>query len=321
MAVSVKNRPIAATATQHHQPTSFYVGAAVRYTLLVLLSLLAFAPFILSFLGTFKPNAELTAYPPTLLPQAWVDNGWSGFVSSLDNWKRVWNFTLPSIQLAPPLSSIIGNRVLPLWLLNSAWLAVLNVLLRLFFCSLAAYAFARLRFPGQNFIFAVVIASQAFPTEVTLIPGYVFYARSHWINTYWPLIVPDIAIAFGIFMLTQFFKSIPRELEEAALIDGASRFRTYWSIALPLARPALLTLAIIQFQGVWNDFIKPLLFLQQPKLMTLTVGMNFFKGVYASDFSAILVGAMFNAIPMLIIFFIFSKYYMEGSSYSGLAGQ
>ena len=301
MAVSATGRPVVARSAQPERPSSYYVGAVIRYTLLTLLALLAFSPFILSFLGTFKTNAELAAFPPTILPKQW----------QLDNWVRVWNFRLPSVQ----------GPVLPRWLLNSAWLAAVNVSVRLFFCSLAAYAFARMRFPGRDLIFTIVIASMAFPAEITLIPGYVFYARINWVNTYWPLIIPDIAIPFGIFMLTQFFRSIPRELEEAAYIDGASRFRTYWSIALPLSRPALLTLGIIQFQGSWNDFTKPLLFLQKPNLMTLTVGMNFFKSQYVNDLSAILVGAMFNAIPMLIVFFIFNKYYMEGASYSGLAGQ
>jgi ABC-type glycerol-3-phosphate transport system permease component len=311
MAVSIEKRPIIRTSATPSRPASSFVGTFLRYALLAILSLLAFAPFILSFLGTFKTNAELAAYPPSVLPNQW----------GLDNWVRVWNFTLPSVKLAPPLNSFLGDRVLPLWLVNSAWLAIAVVLLRLFFCSLAAYAFARMRFPGRDLIFAIVIASMAFPPEVLLIPGYVFYARIGWVNTYWPLIIPDIAVPIGIFMLTQFFKSIPRELEEAAYIDGASRFKTYWSVVLPLARPALLTLAILQFQGAWNDYIKPLLFLQKPSLMTLTVGMGFFKGQYVNDLSAILVGAMFNAIPMLIIFFIFSKYYMQGASYSGLAGQ
>lgn len=300
MAISVEQRPTVQASTQPGQPP-FSAGVALRYILLTLLALLAFAPFILSLLGTFKTNAELAAFPPTFLPKQW----------QLDNWARVWNFTLPTVQ----------GPVLPRWLFNSAWLALLNVLLRLFFCSLAAYAFARMRFPGRDLIFGIVIASMALPGEITLIPGYVFYARINWINTYWPLIVPDLVVPFGIFMLTQFFKSIPRELEEAAYIDGASRFRTYWSIALPLSRPALLTLAILQFQGAWNDYTKPLLFLQRPDLMTLTVGMAFFRFQYVNDLSAILVGAMFNAIPMLIIFFIFSKYYMDGASYSGLAGQ
>src|SRR5689334_16848254 len=301
MAVSIEQRQGVAASSAPGRPMRFYLGAATRYTLLTILALIAFAPFILSFLGTFKTNAELAAFPPTLLPKQW----------RLDNWARVWSFTLPTVQ----------GPVLPRWLFNSTWLAVVNVLLRLFFCSLAAYAFARMRFPGRNLIFSIVIASMALPAEITLIPGYVFYARINWINTYWPLIIPDLAIPIGIFMLTQFFKSIPRELEEAAYIDGASRFRTYWSIALPLSRPALLTLAILQFQGSWNDYTKPLLFLQKPNLMTLTIGMAFFRFQYVNDLSAILVGAMFNAIPMLIIFFIFSKYYMQGASYTGLAGQ
>jgi multiple sugar transport system permease protein len=156
---------------------------------------------------------------------------------------------------------------------------------------------------------------------MTLIPGYVFYSRLGWINTYWPLIVPKLVVPVGILMLTQFFRSIPKELEEAAYIDGLGRFGTYWNIALPLSRPALLTFAILQFQGSWNDFVGPLLFLQRPQLMTLTVGMSFFRYQYTNDLTAILVGAMFNAIPMLILFFIFSKYYIEGTSYSGLAGQ
>jgi ABC-type glycerol-3-phosphate transport system permease component len=290
-----------ATSAEPERPIWSRLGVIARYGLLTLLALVAFAPFILSFLGTFKTNAELAAFPPTLLPKEW----------HFDNWVRVWNFTLPTVQ----------GPVLPRWLFNSAWLAILNVLLRLFFCSLAAYAFARMRFPGRNVIFGIVIASMALPAEITLIPGYVFYARINWINTYWPLIVPDLVVPFGIFMLTQFFKSIPRELEEAAYMDGASRFRTYWSVALPLSRPALLTLAILQFQGSWNDYTKPLLFLQKPDLMTLTIGMAFFRFQYVNDLSAILVGAMFNAIPMLIIFFIFSKYYMQGASYTGLAGQ
>ena len=301
MAVSAERRPISVASTQPGRPLSSSVGVIVRYGLLTLLALLAFSPFILSFLGTFKTNAELAAFPPSILPKQW----------SLENWTRVWSFTLPTVN----------GPVLPRWLFNSTWLSLVNVLLRLFFCSLAAYAFARMRFPGRDLLFGIVIASMALPAEITLIPGYVFYARINWINTYWPLIVPDIAVPIGIFMLTQFFKSIPRELEEAANIDGASRFRTYWSIALPLSRPALLTLAILQFQGAWNDYTKPLLVLQKPNLMTLTIGMAFFRFQYVNDLSAILVGAMFNAIPMLILFFIFSKYYMEGASYSGLAGQ
>lgn len=291
----------ATPAANESKPASYYINAVVRYGFLIIISLIAFLPFILSFLGTFKTNAELTAFPPTFLPSSW----------DFGNWVRVWNFQL--VQNGP--------RVMPLWLWNSVWLAIVNVVTQLFFCSLAGYAFARMRFPGRDFIYAFIIATMAIPAVITMIPGFVFFARLGWINTYWPLIVPSIVTPFGILMLTQFFKSIPKELEEAAQIDGLGRFGTYTRIALPLSRPAMITLAILAFQASWNNFTGPLLFLQRPEMMTLTVGMNFFRTQFSNDFSAILVGAMFNAIPVLILFFILNRYFLESASYSGLAGQ
>lgn len=310
MAVSTQKQPVA-TASTSERPTSYYLSAALRYGLLALIALFAFSPFILSFLGTFKTNAELTAFPPTVFPQNWT----------LDTWSRVWNFSLPAVQNPSFLQPIIGNLVLPRWLFNSTWLALINVATQLFFCSLAAYAFARIPFPGRDLIFTIALATMTIPAAVTLLPGYVFFARLGWVNTYWPLIVPNLVTVAGIFMLRQFFMSIPRELEEAAYLDGLGRFGTYWNIALPLALPALITLAILQFQGSWNDYLRPLLFLQQPQLMTLPVGMGFFKGQYSNDFGALLVGTMFNAIPVLVLFFFFSRYYTQSGSYSGLAGQ
>ncbi|GAB4195404.1 MAG: carbohydrate ABC transporter permease [Roseiflexaceae bacterium] len=299
MAVSTKN-PTVVTAGKP-TGTGFALGAVLRYALLSLAALIAFAPFLLSLLGTFKTNAELTAFPPSILPERWT----------LDTWARVWNFTLPAVE----------GRVLPRWLFNSTWLALVNVATQLFFCSLAAYAFARIRFPGRDLIFSLALATMAIPAAVTLLPGYVFFARLQWIDTYWPLIIPNLVTVSGIFLLRQFFLSIPKELEEAAYLDGLGRFGTYWNIALPLAKPALITLGILQFQGSWNDYLKPLLFLQNVSLMTLPVGMGFFKGQYTNDFGALLVGAMFNAIPVLALFFFFNRYYTQSGSYSGLAGQ
>ena len=301
MAVSAESQPTTLRRANPAPPLTSYLGTILRYTLLVGLALIAFAPFILSFLGTFKTNAELTTFPPQILPEQW----------RFDNWSRVWNFRLPTVE---------GN-VMPRWLFNSTWLAVVNVVTQLFFCSLAAYAFARMSFPGKNIIFAGMIASMSIPGAITMIPGYVFFARLGWVNTFWPLIIPSIVTPFGILMLTQFFKSIPKELEEAAYLDGLGRFGTYLKVALPLSRPALITLAILQFQGSWNNFTGPLLFLQEPAKMTLTVGMNFFRTQYSNDFGAILVGAMFNAIPVLLLFFFFNKYYISGGATTGLAGQ
>lgn len=299
MAVSAESRPLALAAPRR-SAAQLLLGS-VRYILISALAILVFMPFILAFLGTFKTNAEVTAFPPTLLPKEW----------HFENWPATW-----SVQI-----SGAGSFVFARWFFNSLWLGLVNMTTQLFFCSLAAYAFARMRFPGKELIFSFIIASMAIPGAITLIPGYVFYARLGWINTYLPLIIPSLVVPFGIFTLTQFFRSIPKELEEAAFIDGASHFRTYWTVALPLSRPALITLAVILFQGSWNNFTGPLLFLRDAKLLTLTVGLNFFRTQFAVEWNKILVGSMFNAIPILIIFFIFNKYYMEGSSYSGLAGQ
>ena len=301
MAVTAGQRVTVPTRQQTSRPIGAYIGTALRYILLTLIGLLLFSPFILAFFSTFKTNAEITAYPPRLFPTEWHP----------ENWARAWN-----VEIAGA-----GSNIFARWFFNSIWLALVNMVTQLFFCSLAGYAFARMRFPGKDLIFSFMIATMAIPGAVTLIPGFVFFAKLNWINTYWPLIVPSIVGPFGIFLLTQFFKAIPKELEEAAFIDGATRFGTYWRIVLPMARPALITLAILQFQASWNNFTGPLLFLRQPRLMTLTVGLGYFQSLYKIEWNSILVGSMFNAIPILVIFFIFNKYYMQGGSMTGLAGQ
>lgn len=301
MAVSIDRSIPVSRSQREGRPWQTYIRPALLYLLLIVVSLLLFSPFILAFLSTFKSNTEVTAYPPQILPTVWHP----------ENWAKAWNV---EIQGA-------GNNIFARWLFNSFWLAIVNMVTQLFFCSLAAYAFARMNFPGKNVIFSFMIATMAIPGAVTLIPGFVFFSKLQWINTYWPLIVPGIVGPFGIFTLTQFFKSVPRELEEAAFMDGATRFQTYWQVVLPLSKPALVTLAVITFQGSWNNYIGPLLFLRRPELMTLTVGLGYFQSLFAIDWASILVGSMFNAIPILIIFFIFNKYYMQSGSTSGLAGQ
>lgn len=317
MATQAQQQSVAVTRSAEGRPAMFYVDRIIRYTILTLVGIIFMLPFILSFLGTFKTPQEITAFPPSILPAQWLG----------DSWARAWNVNIATRNgvwptwILPLLPSGLETKIFPRWLFNSLWLAVAKDVIQVFCSALGGYAFARMNFPGKNFLFAFMLATMAIPAWITLIPGFVFYARLRWVDTYWPLIIPQIAPAFGIFLMAQFMKSLPKELEEAAYIDGASRFKTFWSVALPLARPALITLAILQFQGVWNDFLGPLLYLRSPEKMTLTVGLAFFRSQYATDWGAILVGSMFNAIPILIIFFIFNKYYISGASYSGLAGQ
>ncbi len=295
MAVVTRSR---GATSEEGYTTSRRIKRGLMYLLLIVLAMVALAPFILAFLGTFKTDAEIIAYPPRILPENWL----------FENWVKTWN------------TDFGQGATFPRWLLNTAIVAVGSALLQVIACSMAAYAFARLRFPGKDAVFSFMLASMMIPSAITLIPAYVVMTKIGFINTYWSLLVPGAIAAANIFLLTQFLKAIPRELEEAAYVDGASRFRIYKDVVLPLARPALLTVLILQFQGMWNAFLAPLLYLNTPDMWVLNVAISTFQQQYKAAWNLTLVAAMFNAIPVLILFALFSKYYVEGISYSGLKG-
>jgi multiple sugar transport system permease protein len=281
------------------------VGLALRYVVLIAIGLAFIMPFVLAFFGSFKTNREILSYPPRLFPEVW----------QFENWARVFQSGSTACE------GYFGSYCFPYWLWNSVWLAVVRVLLRTTLALFAGYAFARMRFPGKNVIFSLMLGTMMIPGAVTLIPGYVLIVKYlGWGNSYWALIVPGAVEVFGIFLMTQFLKAVPVELEEAAFIDGASRFTIVKDVVVPLARPALLTLAILAFQASWNEFLGPLLYLNTQPKFTLPVGLMFFRQQFREDWNLILVGSMFNAIPVLIIFFIFQGYFIEGVSYSGLKG-
>jgi multiple sugar transport system permease protein len=274
------------------------VSGTLRYLVLFLIGLVMLAPFILATLGTFKTDIEIIAFPPKFLPATW----------HVENWVKVWN------------TDIGQGGTFPRWLLNTGFLSVTIAFCQVIFGSMAAYAFARLSFPGREAIFNFMLATMMIPGAVTLIPAYVLMTKLHLINTYWSLILPGLVGAGSIFTLTQFFKSIPRDMEEAAVIDGASHLQTFRTVILPLARPAILTVLILQFQSMWNAFLQPLLYLNSPDKYVLNVALSIFQQQYKAQWNYTLVGAMFNAIPVLILFFIFSRYYIEGVAYSGIKG-
>jgi ABC-type glycerol-3-phosphate transport system permease component len=280
------------------KPLSYYLRQALLYLVLSLIGLILFTPFILAGLGSFKTDAAIIAYPPRLLPAEWL---W-------ENWVKVWNTDLGE------------GGTFPRWLFNTAFLAVTVAVLQVIFSSMAAYSFARLNYPGRDAVFSFMLATMMIPGAVTLIPAYVLMSKLRLLNTYWSLILPGMVTAGSIFMLTQFFKSIPRDLEEAAHIDGANQFQIYKDVILPLARPALLTVFILQFQGMWNAFLTPLLYLDAPRMWVLNVALSVFQQQFKSAWNLTLVGAMFNAIPVLLLFFFFSKYYIEGVAYAGVKG-
>src|ERR1041384_2492443 len=214
MAVKVETLRQVSTG-QPHKPGSYYLENIVRYLMLTLIGIVLFMPFILAALGTFKTDAEITAFPPKLFPAQWL----------VENWAKVWN------------TDIGQGGTFPRWFFNTAFLSVTIATLEVIFCSMAAYAFARLEYPGRDAVFNFMLATMMIPGAVTLIPAYVLMTKLRLINTFWSLVLPGAVSAGSIFLLTQFFKSIPKDLEEAALIDGAKHAQIYRDVILPLARP------------------------------------------------------------------------------------
>ncbi len=222
---------------------------------------------------------------------------------------------------AAALSAVPFGR----YLFNTTVITASVLGLTLFSCTLVAYGFSRLRFPGRDILFAVCIATMMLPGQVTMIPLYVAYARLGWVDTYLPLIVPSLfGSPFYIFLLRQFFLTIPREYDEAALLDGAGRLRIYWSIVLPLARPALATVTLFCFIGTWNDFFGPLIYLNSPEKATLTLGLNMLKsqviGSGSVQWHILMAASVLVMLPNILVFFIAQKQFIRGIQIGGLRG-
>ncbi|MFI6347473.1 carbohydrate ABC transporter permease [Streptomyces sp. NPDC050560] len=211
--------------------------------------------------------------------------------------------------------------VLPHYFLNSVKLAFLNVLGLLVVASLAGYAFARIKFPGRDAVFVVVLASALIPNIVYLIPQYVVFRNFGWVDTHYPLWVPRaMTPVFGTFLMRQFFMSIPKELEEAARIDGASVFTTFYRVMLPLAKPALATVALFTFVDSWNDLLGPLIFLNSPDLQTLPVALALFQGEFFTNTPGLMAAATLTIIPIFVVFLLAQRYFVQGVVMSGMKG-
>ncbi len=215
---------------------------------------------------------------------------------------------------------ILGGAQTPVvrWFLNSLLAAAGQTVLVLVVASLAAYALARLSFPGRRVITGLVLATLFVPPISLLIPNYVIVARLGWLDSLTAVIVPGAAGAFGVFFLRQFFLSLPIELEEAALIDGASRLKIFLTVILPLSRPALATLALLTFLTNWNDFLWPLYVLFSPERLTLQPGLSTLQSAFSTDYSVIMAGGVIASVPVLVLFLISQRFVIEGIARSGL---
>jgi multiple sugar transport system permease protein len=218
---------------------------------------------------------------------------------------------------------------LPVWtivpfdryLFNSLFIAVCVTIGEVLTSSLAAYAFARLRFPGRDAMFLMYLATLMIPGQVTIIPNFILMRYLGWINTYEGLIIPTAFTAFGTFLLRQYFLSIPRELEEAARVDGASYFQVWSRIIMPLASPAIATLAVFSFMGAWNSFLWPFIMVNTPEMRTLTVALRSFQTDYGTEWGLMMAGSLIAMLPMLVIFLMAQRYFVRGIATTGFGGR
>jgi len=210
-----------------------------------------------------------------------------------------------------------------MYLKNSLILVGFGVAGTLFSATLSAYAFAKLRWPGRDTLFVIMLATMMIPPQVILIPSYILYAQIGWLGTRLPLIVPYFfggGAAFYIFLLRQFFKGIPKELTESAIVDGAGHGKIFFYIMLPLTKPALITVALITFMFIWNDYFGPLIFLSNPDHWTLALGLRGFQTQFSGRFDLMMAAAILVMMPTIILFFIAQKYFIEGITFTGIKG-
>jgi len=295
------NPPRTATKTKRNKVTELWkrIKRPLIYIILIAVAFVYFTPFVYSILGSFMTTREVRAYPPTFLPSKFITGEWS---TLLDNYAEIWR-AMHFLR----------------WIFNSVFVAVSVTIGNLFFASLAGYAFARLKFPGRDKFFMLLLGTMMIPGAVTMIPGYIIYARLGWLDTYYVLIIPALASVFNIFLMRQFYQTIPEDLFDAARMDGCSLFGIFWRIMLPLARPALAALAIYTFMGQWNNFMGPLLYMSDMDMWTLPLGITWIgRETYFERYNIVLAGSMFNALPTLIVFIIFQKYFIKGIALTGL---
>ena len=270
-----------------------WAGWAVLYATLIFGAVIMSFPFYWMVTTALKGLAESVAIPPTMLPKQWL---WSNFVEA---WK------------AAPF---------PRYFLNTIIMATGSTIGTLITGVLAAYAFARMRFFGKNIIFMLFLATMMIPFEVTLIPDFLIIRALRWYNTYTALIVPWTASVFAIFLLRQFFMSLPKELYEATLLDGGTHLQFLWRIAIPLAIPALITVAIFSFLGSWNSLLWPLIVTSKPLLRPIQVGLSAFQSEAGSYYNLMMAGATLAILPVVILFLVAQKQFVEGIARSGIKG-
>jgi len=272
------------------------IKLVLSYLALIFITLVFVAPLLWMLSTSFKTNPETTQWPLSWIPREF----------SVEGYRELFNPTSETPVLR--------------WFVNSMIAATAHTLLVLVTAAPAAYALARMHFRGKNLMFAVIISTLFIPPIILITPLYLVVDTLGWLDTLLAVIVPSAAGALGVFLLRQFFISLPRELEEAAVLDGANRFQIFTRIILPLSKAPLATLALLSFLTNWNDFLWPIYVLFSPKNLVLPPGLSKLQGAYETDYAVVMAGAVLASIPVLILFLMAQRYIIEGVSRSGVKG-
>jgi multiple sugar transport system permease protein len=271
------------------------LSKVILYLLCLAVSAVMLIPLLWLVRSSFMGLKQIFVFPPQWIPSPW----------QFDNYPKALT-TIPFFR----------------YFLNTLTILVPSVVGTVATSALAAYGFSRLRWPGRDIVFNVLMTTLMLPYAVTLIPTFLMWARLGLINTYWPLILPSWfgGSIFFIFLLRQFFMTLPTELDEAAIIDGANPLQIFWHIILPLSRPALITVAIFSTLNAWNDFLGPLIYLNDSRQYTLALGLAEFTGLYTSQWHLLMAAATVVLVPVLILFFVAQRYFIEGIALTGSKG-
>lgn len=271
------------------------LSKVIIYLLCLAVSLVMLVPLIWLVRSSFMGLKQIFVFPPEWIPDPW----------QFDNYPKALT-TIPFFR----------------YFLNTMTILLPSVIGTVATSALAAYGFARLRWPGRDIVFNILMTTLMLPYAVTLIPTFLMWARLGLINTYWPLVLPSWfgGGIFFIFLLRQFFMTLPTELDEAAIIDGANPLQIFWHIIIPLSRPALITVAIFSTLNAWNDFLGPLIYLNDSRQYTLALGLAEFTGLYTSQWHLLMAAATVVLVPVLILFFVAQRYFIEGIALTGTKG-
>jgi len=300
--------------TLHASPLErLWVGIPrfLTYVLLIFVAITSLFPLYWLFNTSLTPATLTVKLPPDIIPAN----------ATLNNFVAVVRSSGVSKIAIPGTDEVWHVPRIYLWFVNTAFITLLSTAVHLLFDSMAGYAFAKRKFPGSNVLFVMILAALMIPPQVTLVPLYLMITQWKLVNTYAGVILPGLADVIGIFLLKQYIQTLPGELEEAARMDGASEWTIFTKIILPLTTPALAVTAIFSFQRYWNSFIWPLIVLQNPDMFTLQVGLAYVHtGEFGTNYGLLLAGAALAAIPMIIFFFAFQRYFMQGLRIGAIKG-